>query len=202
VTDGAAAGVWLELLSATVAEATHAVNNALNTVAVNLAVVSDRLALPRAAESTGGALAERTVPFVATAADGLEAATALVQSILALARPLPPAPDPARLAADVVRVVTAPGPPGAASLAVRVDSAIVPPGAGAEARLVLCAAARTVAGDAAGGEIAWTGGEIVVTPRAADPALARLAGVAREAGLRVQAGSGAVRFFLSSTSDP
>lgn len=231
----AAAGVWLDLLSATVAEAAHAVNNALNTVAVNLAVVTERLSLPRAAESTGGALAERTVSFAATAADGLDSAAALVQSIMALARPLPPAPDPARLAADILRVVKAPGPPGAASLAVRVESATVPPGAGAEARLLLCAAARAVVGDAAGGEIVWAGPEIVVTPHArrdaavADGAgdgdghgagegvgdrvgvhaddgardtLARLAAVAREAGLRVQIGSGAVRFFLSSPPDP
>jgi hypothetical protein len=237
VTERAAvAGVWLDLLSATVAEAAHAVSNALHTVAVNLAVVTERLSLPRAAESTGGALAERTVSFAATAADGLDAAAALIQSIMALARPLPLAPDPARLAADILRVVTAPGPPGAASLAVHVESATLPPGAGAEARLVLCAAARAVVGDAAGGDIVWAGPEIVVTTHArrggttathgasdgdgdhaddhagdhagdhADDGvpdvLARLAGVAREAGLRVQIGSGAVRFFLSSPSDP
>jgi hypothetical protein len=63
-----------------VAAVGHEVNNSLNGIAVNLAVVSSRL--------DGGASADRVVPFAAKATAEFEAANQLVQSIVALARPV------------------------------------------------------------------------------------------------------------------
>lgn len=81
-----AAALWLAIQQRLAAQAAHDVKNALNGLAVNLEVV-------RARTARGGA-PEQVAPFATTAAEQLEGAVALVEAVLALARP-------ARAPADV-----------------------------------------------------------------------------------------------------
>ncbi len=85
------ATLWLDVLGRLASPVAHEVNNALNSVAVNLAVVQTRVA--SASPADGWAL-ERVAPFADRAAEHLDAATRLLQSVLWLARPVPNPVDP------------------------------------------------------------------------------------------------------------
>lgn len=73
------AAAWLALQRRITARAAHDVRNALNGVAVNVEVVRTRAAR--------GAEADKIAPFADAAAAQLEGAVALVEALLALARP-------------------------------------------------------------------------------------------------------------------
>jgi signal transduction histidine kinase len=72
--------LWLEAFQRLADRAAHEVKNPLNGIAVNLEVVRRRAA-------RGGADAASLVPFAETAAEELQRATELVDSLLTLARP-------------------------------------------------------------------------------------------------------------------
>jgi hypothetical protein len=95
VTDPTVAVLWLDLLGKIAGPAAHAVNNALNNVAINLALVQARANSPNAA-----AYAER--------ADGyLTEATRLAQAVMALSRPVPVPVEPASVLHQLVPVLRA-----------------------------------------------------------------------------------------------
>jgi hypothetical protein len=94
MTDPLVAALWVDVLGQLAGPATHAVNNALNNVAINLAVIQSR---PGAVE-----FAQR--------ADGyLTDATRVVRSVLALTRPVPTPIDAASLVHQLVPVLEAAG---------------------------------------------------------------------------------------------
>ena len=95
MTDAIVAALWVDLLSKIAGPAAHAVNNALNNVAINLALVQSRTTTTAAA-----AYAER--------ADGyLMEATRLAQAVMALARPVPVPVEPASVLHQLVPVIRA-----------------------------------------------------------------------------------------------
>jgi hypothetical protein len=95
VTDSIVAALWVDLLGKLAGPAAHAVNNALNNVAINLALVQSR-----ANTSAAAAYAER--------ADGyLLEATRLAQAVMALARPVPVPVEPASVLHQLVPVIQA-----------------------------------------------------------------------------------------------
>lgn len=95
MTDPIVAALWVDLLGKIAGPAAHAVNNALNNVAINLALVQSRANMPGAA-----AYAER--------ADGyLMEATRLAQAVMALSRPVPVPIEPASVLHQLVPVMRA-----------------------------------------------------------------------------------------------
>ena len=94
MTEPIVAALWVDLLGKLAGPAAHAVNNALNNVAINLAVLQSR---PGAT-----AYAER-------ADDYLTEATRLTQAVLALARPVPVPVEPASVLHQLVPVLEASG---------------------------------------------------------------------------------------------
>ena len=95
MTDPIVATLWFDLLAKIAGPAAHAVNNALNNVAINLALVQSRANTPGAA-----AYAER--------ADGyLMEATRLAQAVMALSRPVPVPVEPASVLHQLVPVLRA-----------------------------------------------------------------------------------------------
>lgn len=93
--DPIVAALWLDVLGKIAGPAAHAVNNALNNVAINLALVQSRANTPGAA-----AYAER--------ADGyLMEATRLAQAVMALSRPVPVPVEPASVLHQLVPVMRA-----------------------------------------------------------------------------------------------
>ena len=93
--DPIVAALWLDVLGKIAGPAAHAVNNALNNVAINLALVQSRANAPGAA-----AYAER--------ADGyLTEATRLAQAVMALSRPVPIPVEPASVLHQLVPVLRA-----------------------------------------------------------------------------------------------
>jgi hypothetical protein len=122
-TDAVVAALWIDWLGKLAGPATHAVNNALNNVAVNLAVVQSR--------ANAMAYAERADEY-------LTEATRLAQAVLALARPVPMPVEPASVLHQLVPVVRATGraieihDDGARVVTTKIDGAAV--------RLVLAAA--------------------------------------------------------------
>lgn len=94
MTDQVIAALWVDLLGQLAAPAAHAVNNALNNVAINLAVIQAR---PGAGE-----FAERADQYLTEAAR-------LIQSVMALARPVPTPVEPASVVHQLVLVLQAGG---------------------------------------------------------------------------------------------
>jgi hypothetical protein len=92
--DPIVSGLWVELLGRIAAPAAHAVNNALNNVAINLAVVQSR--------PDARAYAERADEY-------LTEATRLMQGVLSLARAVPNPVEPASLVHQLVLVLQAGG---------------------------------------------------------------------------------------------
>jgi len=92
MTDPIVAALWVDLLGKLAGPAAHAVNNALNNVAINLAVLQSR---PSA------------TAYVERADDYLTEATRLTQAVLALARPVPVPVEPASVLHQIVRVLEA-----------------------------------------------------------------------------------------------
>ena len=92
MTESVVARLWLDLLGKLAGPATHAVNNALNNVAINLAVLQSR--------SDAKVYAERADEY-------LTEATRLAQAVLALARPVPIPVEPASVLHQLVSVVRA-----------------------------------------------------------------------------------------------
>jgi hypothetical protein len=92
-TDPLAAALWVELLGRLAGPAAHAVNNALNNVAINLAVVRSR---------GNKEYAERADEY-------LTEATRLAQAVLALARPVRVPVEPASVLHQIVLVLQADG---------------------------------------------------------------------------------------------
>jgi hypothetical protein len=181
------------------ADAAHAANNVLNSAAVNLSVVTTRLSSPKVADSSGEALAERTAEFAIHAALGLDSASELVQSMVALARPLPVPPDPARMVGDIVRVAMAGRREGAAEVAVEIRDPVASPHVGPVVRLAIAAGVRTLLGAGQGGTLRWVGDEVALA-RPADAAqdgsiLPELVmRVVADAGLAVRPAAGMVTF--------
>jgi hypothetical protein len=92
MTDPIVAALWVDLLGKLAGPAAHAVNNALNNVAINLAVLQSR---PSA------------TAYVERADDYLTEATRLTQAVLALARPVPIPVEPASVLHQIVLVLEA-----------------------------------------------------------------------------------------------
>jgi len=92
MTDPIVAALWVDLLGKLAGPATHAVNNALNNVAINLAILQSR---PSA------------TAYVERADDYLTEATRLTQAVLALARPVPIPVEPASVLHQLVLVLQA-----------------------------------------------------------------------------------------------
>lgn len=90
--DPIVAALWVDLLGKLAGPATHAVNNALNNVAINLAILQSR---PSA------------TAYVERADDYLTEATRLTQAVLALARPVPIPVEPASVLHQLVLVLQA-----------------------------------------------------------------------------------------------
>jgi hypothetical protein len=161
VTDAAAAA-WLEVLGTLIANAAHASNNALNAAAVNLGVLASRLSSPKVAESSGAELASRTATFATQASAGLDAVSELVQSMVALARPLPVPVDPWRMVADIVRVVSADTPLGTSAWSVELTDPVLMPDAGPVVRLAVASGVLALQREGHGGTVRWVGRTVVL----------------------------------------
>jgi hypothetical protein len=161
VTDAVAAA-WLEVLGALVSDAAHTVNNLLNDAAINLSAVAGRLSSPKVVDSTGEALAARTVPFATHAGHGLDAASELVQSMMGLARPLPTPVDPHRMVAQIIRVAAAGSPKDAPEVGVELQDPVLDPENAALGRLAIAAGVRTLAHDGVGGTVRWVGSNVAL----------------------------------------
>ena len=151
------------MLGVLIANAAHKSNNVLSQAAVSLSVVASRLSSPAAGESSGAELAARTSQFAAGAANGLEAVTELVQSMMALARPLPVPVDPSRMVADIVRVVMADAREGAPAVAVDLREPVLQPEVGPVVRLAIASGVRTLHRAGRGGTVPWVAGEVTLT---------------------------------------
>jgi hypothetical protein len=191
VTDAAAAA-WLEVLGALIANAAHASNNVLNAAAVNVSVLASRLSSPKVAESSGEELAGRTAGFAAQAAAGIDALSELVQSMLALARPLPVKADPARMVTDIVRVATVDARQGGPKLDVELCDPMLPGDADAASAVRLGVAAGVVAlhRGGQGGSVRWIARDVTLArpARPSGPALATP--IVADNILRIVAGTG------------
>lgn len=88
------AELWVDLMGQLAAPATHAVNNALNNVAINLAVVQSRPAATEFAQRADAYLTE---------------ATRIMRSVLLLMRPVPTPVEPASLVHQLVPVLETAG---------------------------------------------------------------------------------------------
>jgi hypothetical protein len=184
------------------ADAAHAANNVLNSAAVNLSVVTTRLASPQVADSSGEALAGRTAEFAVHAADGLDSASELVQSMVALARPLPAAPDPARMVTDIMRVAVAGCRDGVADLVVDLRDPIVAPDQSAVVRLAIATGVRTLLREGQGGTVRWIGSEVVLArpagslPQAEPIVAAHVMRIVADAGFAVRPDGEVVTFSI------
>lgn len=197
----ALAAAWLDVLGALMADAAHASNNALNAASVNLSVLTTRLSSPKVAESSGEELAGRTAEFAVQAVTGLDSVSELVQSMVALARPLPAPPDPWRMVADIGRVATAGVPPGAIGVGIELREPEVTPDVGPAVRLVIAAGLRALLRAGQGGMVFWVGREIwLAVPAATDGAAPILSDnilrIVADAGLTVRAEGDVVRFSI------
>ena len=178
MTDPRVAALWVDLLGKIAGPAAHAVNNALNNVALNLALVQSRTNMTAAA-----AYAER--------ADGyLTEATRLAHVVMALARPVPVPVEPASVLHQLVPVIRT------ADRAIEVHDDVaqvaITPIDGAVVRLALAAAladgeALRVHVSRGGEEMRIHGG--VLKDEVAD--------VARKAGIGLQVEAGQVTFTFS-----
>jgi hypothetical protein len=161
VTDAAAAA-WLEVLGALISNAAHASNNALNAAAVNLSVLASRLSSPTVAESSGTDVAARTAGFAAQAATGVDSVSELVQSMVALARPLPVPADPWRIVADIVRVATADARQGTSPWRVEISDPVLMPDAAPLVRLAVASGVVALQREGHDGTVRWGGREVVL----------------------------------------
>jgi hypothetical protein len=152
----------MEVLGALISNAAHASNNALNAAAVNLSVVASRLSSATVAESSGTDLAARTAGFAAQAAAGLDSVSELVQSMVALARPLPVPADPWRMVADIVRVATADTRQGASAWSVEMSDPVLMPDAAPLVRLAIASGVVALQREGHGGTVRWRGREVVL----------------------------------------
>jgi hypothetical protein len=152
----------MEVLGALISNAAHASNNALNAAAVNLSVLASRLSSPAVAESSGTDLAARTAGFAAQAAAGLDSVSELVQSMVALARPLPVPADPWRMVADIVRVATADTRQGALAWSVEMSDPVLMPDAAPLVRLAIASGVVALQREGHGGTVRWSGREVVL----------------------------------------
>jgi hypothetical protein len=94
MSDSAVAALWVDLLGQLAAPATHAVNNALNNVAINLAVIQSRPGAVEFAQRADGYLTE---------------AARIMRSVMGLMRPVPTPIDPASVVHQLVPVLEAAG---------------------------------------------------------------------------------------------
>jgi hypothetical protein len=152
----------MEMLGALISNAAHASNNALNAAAVNLSVVASRLSSATVAESSGTDLAARTAGFAAQAAAGLDSVSELVQSMVALARPLPVPADPWRMVADIVRVATADTRQGASAWSVEMSDPVLMPDAAPLVRLAIASGVVALQREGHGGTVRWRGRQVVL----------------------------------------
>ena len=181
MTDPIVGALWIDLLGKLAGPAAHAVNNALNNVAINLALVQSRAKTAEAA-----AYAER--------ADGyLMEATRLTQSVMALARPVPIPVEPASVLHQLVPVMQA----AERVLEIHEDLAQVAttPIDGAAVRLALAAAMAE--GEAIRVHVIQ-GGEQVRFDGGAVPA--DVADAARRAGIGLRVEPGQVTFTFSGAA--
>lgn len=198
----AAAAAWLEVLGALISNAAHASNNALNAAAVNLSVLASRLSSPAVAESSGKDLAARTAGFAAKAATGVDAVSELVQSIVALARPLPIPADPWRMVADIVRVATADAHQGTLAWRVEMSDPVLMPDAAPLVRLAIASGVVALQREGHGGTMRWGGREVVLgwptgTSPDARPILAdNILRIVRTAGFAVHPEADRVTFSI------
>ena len=158
----AIAAAWLEVLGVLVSDAAHTVNNLLNDAAINLSAVAGRLSSPKVADSSGPALAERTVAFATHAGSGLDAASELVQSMMGLARPLPTPVDPHRMVAQIIRVAAAGCPKDAPEVGVELQDPVLDPENAPLGRLAIAAGVRTLTHDGVGGTVRWVGSNVAL----------------------------------------
>jgi hypothetical protein len=175
VTDSIVAALWVDLLGKLAGPAAHAVNNALNNVAINLALVQSRA-------NTGAAAA------YAERADGyLLEATRLAQTVMALARPVPVPVEPASVLHQLVPVIRAAD--RVVEIRDEMAHAVVTPIDGAAVRLALAAA---LADEGANRVHVLRGGEEVQVEGGALPA--EVADAARRAGIGLRVEPGQVTF--------
>ena len=184
MTDPTIAALWVGQLGKLAGPAEHAVNNALNNVAINLALVQSRA---RTAEAA--AYAER--------ADGyLMAATRLAQSVMALARPVPIPVEPASVLHQLVPVIQA----ADRRLEVHHEDmaqAATTPIDGAAVRLALAAAMAE--GEALRVDVIRGGEQMRVEGGAV---AADVADAIQRAGIGLQVAAGQVTFTFSGAAIP
>jgi hypothetical protein len=180
VTDPRIAALWVDVLGKLSAPAAHAVNNALNNVAINLAVLQSRPDAKAYAEKADGYLTE---------------ASRLAKAVLALARPVSTPVEPASLVHQLVGVIEGAG---------RQIEVVDEPGTvittsidGAAVRLALAAA---LADGGVGRVHIVRGGELIRIEGAALPA--DVADAIRRAGVGLRVGSGEVTFTFSGAAIP
>ena len=181
--DSNVAALWLDLLAKLAGPAAHAVNNALNSVAINLALVQSR------AHTTGAAVyAER--------ADGyLMEATRLAKAVMTLARPVPVPVEPASVLHQLVLVIQS----ADRVLEINNEGSYVAttPIDGAVVRLALAAA---LADSGASRVQVVDGGEQVRVDGGAIPV--EVADAARRAGIGLRLEPGQVTFTFSGAAIP
>jgi hypothetical protein len=180
VTDPIVAALWLETLGKLAAPAAHAMNNALNNVAINLAVVQSR---PDAAA------------FAGKASDYLANATRLAQGVLALARPVPAPVEPASLVHQLVNVIETTG--RQIEVVDEPGTVVTTPIEGTAVRLALAAA---LADGMAGRVHIARGGELIRVEGAT--LAAEVADAVRRAGIGLRVGTGEVTFTFSGVAIP
>lgn len=181
--DSIIAALWVDVLGKLAGPAAHAVNNALNSVAINLALVQSRA---RTAEAA--AYAER--------ADGyLMEATRLAKAVMALARPVSVPVEPASVLHQLVHVIQAADrvleihDEGSQVATTPIDGAVV--------RLALAAA---LADSGASRVHVVDGGEQVRIDGGAISA--EVADAARRAGIGLRVEPGQVTFTFSGAAIP
>lgn len=179
MTDPTVAALWIDLLGRIAGPAAHAVNNALNNVAINLALVQSRASTPGAA-----AYAER--------ADGyLMEATRLAQAVMALSRPVPIPVEPASVLHQLVPVIRAAD--RVIELHDDITHVVTTPVDGAAVRLAFAAALAE--GEATTRVHVVRGGEEVQITGGALPA--NVADAARRAGIGLRVEPTQVTFTFS-----
>ena len=190
MTDRAAA-LWLDVLGGLVAAVSHEVNNSLNGIAVNLAVVTSRLAGP----STGGDLVSRTAPFAEKATAQFELANELIQSVVALVRPA--AADPRKIVGPLAVVAGAAVARHGKTVSVVTDEPVLPAD-GQVVRLAIGAALLTAVRESASCSVTWIGRDVQVvrTEPCAGAAMVptAVAEVVRAAGLDLRESGDTVTF--------
>jgi signal transduction histidine kinase len=202
----AAAAAWLEVLGALTSNVAHRANNVFNAAAVNLHVLVSRLAPANIPSGmSGGDLSARTVVYAEQASKALESMSELVQSLLALARPLPTPVDPARMLMDIVRVVVAGAGDGVLDLDIEVQDPVLPREAAPVARLAIAVGMREIQRTGSRGRVSWVGRDVRLS-READGASVHdgrlpmvsdeIVRILDEAGFAVQAQTDVVTFSI------